>query len=352
MDISDASIEIADIRQRFGIATLRAIHRAELKPGIVEDGVIRDIDALAKTISQCCLEAEPGPIKNSAAFFAAPESKVFTHVFTFPRDLDKKAVKEAIDVQFSEYFPFDIEQTAYDWKVVQVSDQTQMILVAACDRRYIEQLVALADKLDMKVAGVDIESVSTARAILPPVKDLDSHMLIDLGANVTSMSIFGEEGLQCTFALDIGGKKMTHRIAGKKNASEAQAEQMLRNLNFNKAKQSKEDQELIAICASLLKPVIEESRRIIRFYEGSRKKTVSKIYLCGGMTLIKGLAGYIQEQVDLSVKIGDAGLKIKNKEVLENNKEALLFANVIGLALGGADKKYLHSRYEFLKSIS
>lgn len=351
IDISDHSVELAELRQRFGATSLRCFCRTVLPAGIVQDGIIEKTAELARLIRECYAQQEQKQAKLSSAFFAVPESKVFTHVFSFPRDLNKNAVREAIDVQFSEYFPFDIEQTAFDWKVVQETDQTQMVMVAACDRRYVEQLLALADELNMKVAGVDIESVSTARAVLPPPKDLDAYMLVDLGANVSSMSIFGEQGMESTFALDIGGKKLCRRIANRKQIPLKEATRKMHALNFNNRKGNKEVNELAEIVERMYTPVVEEVRRMKRFFEESRKKQIRKIYLCGGVALTKGLAGYFQSSIGCSVKTADPMQHIKNAGALAREKEALLYANVIGLALGGVDRKYHATRFNFLSNL-
>lgn len=366
IDISDVTIEIAEMRQRFGSVNLRSIARTRLPQGIVDKGVIIDQEALVKHLQECAAKAKPSPIKISAAHFDIPESKVFTHVFSFPRELKKNDVEDAIKIQFSEYFPYDIEETAIDWKVVQESDQTQMILVGACEMKYIEQLVELGKKAGIRISGIDIESISNARAIMPVPKDVEAYMMVDAGANVTSISIFDSSGLQTTFALDSGGEKLTQQIAKLRDISHDQAEELKKKLDLkdiavtDKSDKTKaangvktqvaENEDVYKLVTDQLHPVIEEMKRTMAFYEGSRRKTIKAVYLCGGMSLMNGFDVYIKKMLSLPVNIGDPLTHIKHSNLLTKEDNVLLYANVIGLTIGSLDRRYHNSRFNFLQS--
>ncbi len=354
IDISDRTIEVADIRQRFGSNTIKAIGRTTLADGVVEDGEYKDIEALTEHLKQSLSQANPQPIKVTSAYFSLPESKVFTHVFTFPRELKKSAIEEAIGIQFSEYFPYDIDQTAYDWKIVQESDQTQMVLVGACKKEYVEQIMTLAEKADIRIAGIDIESVSTSRALLPKPKDVEAYMLVDAGAYSTSISIFDQAGLQSTFVCECGGDRITQQLIKDKSLNEHDAEEMWQSTALYTKKEDggeEKQSEVRKIMIDQLTPVIEEMKRTIEFYEGSRRKTVKAVYLCGGLSLQQGFREYVNEQLSLPVHTGDPLSHIKHHDIVSKNDKIILYANVIGLALGTLDRQYHHTKFNFLKSI-
>ncbi len=343
IDVAVSAVAVADMRQRFGTYTLRAARRQESKTPFISNGVFLDIPRLAESIRTALQSAEPHPIKAPSAFFCVPESVVFTHVFSFPRELDHKAVQDGIDIQFSEYFPFDIEACAYDWKVVQQSDQTQMVMVTACDRLYVDQLTRLAAELNISIAGIDIESVSRSRALLPSFKGPDTGLLVDIGARVTSLNIFGEEGLQSTMVLEIGGQRLTELIADKLEMELSEAEQVKRSTSLDPAHTSHSDL-VTQIIRQHLHPVLEEMKRSIRFFEASRKRTVGEVVLTGGTSRILGLPELMQTELKQPVRVGESTHRLKSQKIVSPT-DAPEYTTAIGLALGGVDRRFEPSRY-------
>lgn len=347
VDISDASVEVADLRHLFSSTTIKGLGRVMLPVGIVKGGVIQDMDALVAHVKQAAQEAKPSTVSIGTMYCAIPESKVFTHVFSFPRELGKKELEDAINIQFSEYFPFEKEQTYYDWDIVQETEQTRMVLVGATEKVYVDQLQELAKVLGVKLGGIDIESVSTARAIVPTPEEQHAVMMIDMGANVTSLSVFDEHALQMTYALDIGGIALNEQLAKKLDITPEQAETMRKQMDLVNCKD--EHKEALEIIESILKPVVEEIARVSQFYEGNYRKTVKEIILCGGLSLMGSMAAYLGQKTTVPVSHGNALSFVKKNDTIQlSTEESILFANVIGLAHGPLGRQFKHTRFNFL----
>ena len=349
IDVSSHEITIADVRQRFGQFTLKNIAHRVIPDHLVKERIFTDIPALANEIQQGLLEAQSQPIKINAVQMAISESVVFTHVFSFPRELDAKALQEGIAVQFSEYFPFEIEQTAYDWKVIQESDQTQMVIVAACERKYAEQVLRLGKEIGVSIAGLDIESVSAGRSMLPTADNSDTALLIDLGAQVTSMSIFGKEGLQSTFALDLGGKRLTEQISKALHVDFASAERLKKTVEMNNPENELTMAKMVQLVEEHCTPIVEEMKRTIRFFEASRRRQITEIILCGGSSLLGGLDDYFSTHLNRQVKQGNALRHIKHSAILDTEQKAMWYANAIGLGMGASDRRFEAARFNLLK---
>lgn len=348
IDISDASVEVVDLRHLFSATTIKGIGRQLLPKGIIVDGVIQDMESLAGHIRTACKNAQPSSIDLGVIYGAVPESKVFTHVFSFPRDLGKRDIEQAILLQFSEYFPFEIEEVYVDWDIVQETEQTRMVLVGATEKIYVDQMRVLAKAIGAQLGSVDIESISTARAIVPVPDDQHAVMMVDIGARVTSLSIFDSNALHMTHALDIGGYSINEAIAKKKDVVEDVAEQMKRS--FSLLPNADDPNQVGAIVHSHFKPVLEEINRVRTFYEGNYRKTITEIVVCGGVSLMEGMDTYITNASGLPTSHGNALSFIKNSDIFDLSKEeSLLFANVIGLSLGQLSRQFKQSRFNFLE---
>lgn len=351
VDISDASVEIVDLRHLFSTSSIKGIGRELLPSGIVVDGIIQDMDALLGHVQTAAKNAKPHAITLGTMHCAIPESKVYTHVFSFPRDLGKKEVEQAIAIQFTEYFPFELEQVYYDWDVVQETEQTRMVLVGACERVYVDQLRELAKKLGAKVGSVDIESVSTARAIVPVPDEQEAVMMVDMGARVTSISMFDRHALQMTYALDVGGHTMNDAFVKQLEMEFDAADALKKELSLTATTQ--EHKKAFDIMESLLHPVVQEMKRVQGFYEGNYRKTVKEVIICGGVSLTDGMEQYLSEKTGMQVTHGNALSFVKNSDNISLSKEeSLLFANVIGLSLGQLNRQFKNARFNFLEKIS
>jgi len=343
IDIAENAVAVAEIRQRFGAYTLRAANYISSSTPLVKDGLFINLSELTKNLRLALDQASPQAIKIGGAHFSVPVSVVFTHVFSFPRELDAKAIHEGIEVQFSEYFPFDMESAAYDWKVVQESDQTQMVLVAACDRQYVDQIVQLARSLQIEIAGIDIENIACSRTVLPELNSIDTALLVDLGPRVTAISIFGQEGLQSTLVLEIGCDKLNKLIADKFSITYQQADIFKHDLpTMDKTSQPYRD--ALELIYHHLHPVVEEIKRSIRFFEGSRKRSVESVIITGEGSRLGDIGEYLSKKIDHPVQLAAPLQRLKPQQLVTEDL-ATRHATAIGLALGGADRRFEANRY-------
>lgn len=344
IDISSSNIEVAELRILFGNSQIRALSRSQLPPGVVEGDTFTDIPTLANHIKEAFASASPRPMKLGDVYIAVPESKVFTHVYTFPRSLDEEAVEKAIALQFSEYFPYEMDETVYDWYVVKHSEQTQTILVAACEKKYIDQLLELQKQLGLTYKAIGISSVSAARAVLPVMNSVDVAALIDMGSRTTSVSLFDIIGLQSTFTLHIGGDTLTEKIVKKLGVEFTQAENMRNEADMA----GNEAHSVVEILQKECAPIVTDLQRSIRYIENTDRKKVQEVYIIGGMALQKGMQQFLSTQLGLPVHIGEPSRHVKLRAVPEG-ESPLFFTSAIGLTLRARKKHKKEQAINFLR---
>ncbi len=344
IDLSDRSIEIVELRQRFGQFTILSAACCTLPEGLIADGVLMDIPSIAEHIRACAESAKPKALTIESASFSIPESKVHTHVFVFPRSLKNDEVNQAIHVQFSDYFPFEPEAMAFDWKVTRKSEQTQDVLVAACEQSYVDGIVALAQECSIEISGIDLESLSTGRAVLPVPKKHNAYVLIDSGARVTSLSIIDESGLQMTLSVGMAGEHLTEQIAKKRQLSREEAETLKTHTDLSDPAAG----DIRTVFEDQYAPVFAEAKRMITFFETSSGNSVHGVYLCGGASQMAGMRAFVQDHIEKPVHVGHALQHIRHHDVLPHDGAELRYANAIGLALGLLDPKH-RVLFNFLK---
>ncbi len=351
VDISDHTLAVAELGQRFGAVHLRAASFVPLPIGAVEEGMIKDFPAVVSSLNLALQKATPEPIDTPTLYFCMPEGKGFTHVFSFPRELREREIEDAIRVQFDEYFPFTNQEAVYDWKVIQQTDQTQLVLVTSCMREHANQYHELAAQGGKKILTVDLASASAARSVLPPLRDLDAALLLHCRSFWTSLSLFDEEGLQMTLVLQMGEEDMIRQISTKLDVDVYTAEQVLHRLDLSvdvsTQGQTDEDQRARLAIQSQLETIRAECERMIRMYEGERRKQVRGVYMVGSHALMKGLVAWIQQGVIPPVQLGDPLHAIKHHAVFSAH-DAQHLASAIGLARGVIDRRFQKHRFNLL----
>lgn len=350
VDISDHSLTVAELGQRFGAVHLRAVSQVSIPSGAVQEGVMKDFPAVVSSLHLALQKATPEPIDAVTVYCCMPEGKGFTHVFSFPRELREREIRDAIGVQFDEYFPFTNQEAVYDWKVIQQTDQTQLVLVTACERKHAQQYHELSAQSGKKILSLDLASASAARSVLPPLRDLDAALLIHCRTFWTSLSLFDEEGLQMTLVLQMGERDMVRQMSKKLNVDSHTAEQMLHHIDLMKDGQTDEDQRARQAIAPQLETVRAECERMIRLYEGERRKEVRGVYVVGRSALMKGMVAWIQESVATPVQLGDPLHAIKHHDILLPH-DAQHYASAIGLARGVIDRQFQKHRFNLLPTV-
>lgn len=349
LDISDSAVEAVLAKQWFGPVTLLGYSRADTPSGATFHGVVREPMLLAPIVQDILVQLQTD--KTDYLYTTMPESVVFSHAFTFPRQLSKDQIIQGVKVQFDEYFPYDFSDAVYSWQVIDQSDATQSVLVVSTRRQYVEAVQVLADAVGIRLGGIDVESMASARAVLPqPIPNGEAVVLIDIGARVTSISIFDHHGIHVSQVLHNGGERLAHAL--KKN--HGYSDDDTRRLLFQRAATGSavapiaEREQLLQVISEQFMPLIATSRNAIMYYETISTATISGVYLSGGASLAPGVDTFIADQLALPVHHGEPLKHVHDGGVLVADVPPISYANAIGLVIGALDKKRLPKPFNFL----
>lgn len=337
LHIDDETVRLVALEQQQDSIVVRAMGGVEFPHGIVESYRIIDPDALVEYIRSSAVHSLPKPIILQNLYSAVPQSKVRSHAFTFPSELDEKAIRSAIAIQFSEYFPFEPDEAIIDWRRVQQSESTQTIFVAACRKRYRDQLVDVADRLDTSLAKLDIESACAARAIMPYDIGDAASLLVHFGETVTSITVFDSRGMQYASSLYVGVENIVNQIAVTQATDYTAAHELMHEVNMNDSSVPTH-QAAVSTLRSQIRPVIAEIERLMRLYKGTHFQKAEGVYLSGHLSVVHGIAGYMEEELQIPVQLGDSLLHVVGGKDIIQQKGYMApsrFDNAIGVALGG-----------------
>lgn len=346
IDIGESSIKMAEVRKNGSDYQLVnfGVHNLEKA---MEDGEFRrDSDALSAGINRLV-----PAISNELPKIAVAMSgqNVFIRYITLP-PMTQKEMGEAVSIEAESLFPMPISEAALDFiKIGEAKEDSvtkDEIMVVAARKAHVQQLAHLISHAGLEPAVVDIESLAllrTVNALNISKSDSDTIAMVDIGTNDTTVSIFKGQALRFTRTISFGGFRLTKVLMDTYNMSYEEAEGTKRLMVLGGTETDSGLNVLLHQKAELIGAHVEnmvlEISRSVEFYQSRyRGEAVSKILISGGVAQMKGMAEFIQDSLDMEVKVINPiekmviapELKSRKKEIEEAGTS---LAVVIGLAL-------------------
>ena len=222
-----------------------------------------------------------------------------------------------------------------------------IVTVSSSSIRGIERCL---EQSDLAAEKIVLNSIAKSHAVLSQ-EDKDSGVcLVDIGAGVTSYSVFGDEGIIRSGVVASGGDEITHEIAYAFDTSFEEAKRLKENYGSAKSSTLKEDKLILFtqnkeehhLSSLELSEVIEGAYREIFTLLNNELKhhnlngiIRSGFVLCGGGAQINSIVELVRDFFSKRVKIG----QIQRSKVsgLETILTDYKYTGAIGLLLHEED---------------
>lgn len=215
-------------------------------------------------------------------------------------ELDKSASGDTLEgevqMQLLNLVPFPLEQVYSDFQSLGVSatdPNKQDVFVAASRKDIVDKIASCIDNKQVKHKEVDIEGLVYAQ-ILEKIKGKnyrDSYAVIDIGYRTTRVYIYNDGNLIFNREQQIGGQQLTENISEAFGLSIEEAEQ--RKLSGDHSEEFRS-----TVLNNYLDNVSEQVALAIEFFHSTGADSkIEAAYLCGGGSLVSGLAASLSENI-------------------------------------------------------
>lgn len=297
LDINGSALKIVKLKKRRGFFELASYNKLAIKPGIIENGEIKDEASLIKIIKDAQNTVKGEKLNTKYVVASLPEEKSFLQVIQMPK-MKEEELKSAVSFEAENYIPLPIDQVYLDFQVISpiVNNLNHFdVLIVAMPKTVVDSYVSCFKKAGLTPFAFEVESEAIARAL---VKDQISRLplvLIDIGENNICFVAFAGRSIRFTSSIPI---------------SEELVDQIEKYLNFYQ----------------------DHS-----FHEHLPQNTgPAKIILCGEGADLKGLSDFLSKELKITVELGNPWLNIPSKKIDDAfRKKSLTFTTAIGLALRG-----------------
>lgn len=343
LDIGTSGVRAAElVFGKTGI-TLEKFGQVALPAGAVRDGEVIDVDAVAQAIKQLWAHTK---FSGKKVVVGVANQKVLVRTITLPgAPLDE--LKETLAYQVQDSIPLAVDNALLDFYPLDEVDENgrkmvRGLLVAAARDMVLTHLKSV-QSAGLTPVMVDL----TAFAVLRSLADSDQlglgaplEALVDVGARVTNIVIHEGGVPRFVRILQMGGQDVTDAVADRTNASQAEAEELKRELGMRVTGDTPEQQAAGRVMETAGKAFAEQVRGSLDYYAASAGgQPVARIVLTGGGARLGGLAETLQEVTRVEVtrgrafsdlEVGKTGLTPEQVQFVEPGASV-----PVGLALGG-----------------
>lgn len=165
IDIGDDAVRVVELGRRRGVLQRRHSGMAALPPGLMLDGNVDDIEALAGLLRQAC---QASGSRCSRVALAMPASNLITQAVRLPAGLPDEQLEILVELEAAQYMPFAVEDASLDFCIVgpaapmglaQENAELDVLLVAA-RRSSVQRRLDAATRAGLQVMVMDSEALA------------------------------------------------------------------------------------------------------------------------------------------------------------------------------------------------
>lgn len=223
-----------------------------------------------------------------------------------PDGVDEE-VEDNILWESEQYIPFGADDAEIDYSILGRIEEEDVVdtIVGAAKIDVVEKYIEYLKEAGVVVRVIDLNCFSIVNVFemylgdrLDEVSD-SGAIIIDFGAQYTSIIVYKNSGPVLTRELNIGGVLVTEEIQRTMGVSYEEAE----NLKIYGDDNGNLPQEVVSIVQSHTEKLIEELRKVLNFYiAAGSSEVVEYCFVTGGSSKLPGMLEALSELVDLDIE--------------------------------------------------
>ncbi len=352
IDINDLSLRIVRLEKKRKGFNLVSFGEAEIKPGIVKEGVIQDQEALAKIIRFAFSTVKGKKLSTKYIIACLPEEKSFAQVIQMPK-MTMEELQSSVPFEAENYIPLSIDKVYWDFQIINSHEDKENLehldlLVSMMPRSIVDAYVNCFKKAGLIPFVLEVESQAIVRALLNSGEGAAPIIFIDFGQTKTSFIIFAGNSIRFTSSISFSSRHLTEAISDTLGISFYEAEKL--KIKYGLITEQKKNYNITKIVSPVLNELIDQIKKYMNFYYGhtshgyfSSDNKIGKIILCGGGANLQGLPDFLYKELKIPVELGNPLINIVVPKRFQVNplfsQKISSFTTALGLAIRGASEE-------------
>jgi type IV pilus assembly protein PilM len=302
LDLDPGHIAAAEVTVNGSLSLKRGAVTA-LRPGILRDGEVADVPALAEALK--AFFAENG--FSTRVRLGIANQRIVVRTLDLPLLDDEKALAAAVKIQAPDHIPMPMDEAVIDWQslgtVQTPAGPRTRVVVVAVRREMVDRLVAAAREAGLKVEGIDLSAFGMVRALADT--KVEGAVLYVSVAGLTNVAVANQSGCLFTRAAAGGLDAMVHTLAERRGLTVEHARQWLQHVGLHAPLEGVDgDSDLVAAARAVLEEGVHQLadtvRNSLNFYRMQESaEQVEQGVLTGPAVAIPGFVEALSEQLRL-----------------------------------------------------
>ncbi|MEW5735462.1 MAG: type IV pilus assembly protein PilM [Thermodesulfobacteriota bacterium] len=298
LDIGSGQVKAAEVMEKKDGRTLVRFGQMDMPHGAIEDGLIKDPEAVSQTIKDLFLSYNFKAVNVSIAI--SGHSVIVKNITT--SKMTEEEMQENLHMEAEQYLPFDVKDVYMDFHILGdvpgKEDQMQVVLVAA-KKDIIDDYVTAVELAGLNPCIMDVDAFAMQNIYeLITEKPEEIVALVDIGASKTNVNIVKNGKSVLVRDVSMGGSQITNEIMTQGGCTLDEAEQWKQAPDT--AKMDKEElSDIIALASARW---CEEIRPAIDFYYSISEERPDRMFLSGGGGLVTGFKEMLAAETGIPVE--------------------------------------------------
>ncbi|MFZ2204970.1 MAG: type IV pilus assembly protein PilM [Minisyncoccia bacterium] len=346
IDIGSSSIKVVEIRRKGGKAVLETYGAIALGPyADIDIGRVTNLPA-EKIVEALKEVLKASGVTTSSVALSIPVQSSLIFTVELPAQVKQSELSTIIPTEARKYIPVPITEVSLDWFLIPKKEasfeeannpdllptavEKTEVLVVAIQNDAVSKYRSLVSQCSLEAGFFEIEIFSSIRANFE--HELSPVLLMDFGASRTKLSIVEFGTVRGFHTINRGAADITDSISKSLSIPFSKAEEMKKEFGLFGSPIEKNLADIIKIHTDY---IFSETNNVLLGYEKKYNRTISKVILSGGGSLLKGLSETASGNFRAEIKTGNPFSKIGAPEFLGKVLEATgpEFAIALGLAL-------------------
>jgi type IV pilus assembly protein PilM len=282
--------------------------RAELDPGIVRDGEVAGVEALADALRG--LWRDHGDLEKRVRIGVA-NARIVVRTLYLPPIEDAKQLAAAVRFQAGDEIPMALEDAVLDFHALGVVDTPngprQRVVLVAARRDMILDMLTAARAAGLKPVGIDLSAFGMVRALRVPGDAAGPELFLSVGG-LTNLAV--ADGGICSFTRVAGGglEGIAVELAERRELTLEHARMWLHHVGLDADLSDVDgDEKIVADARAVLlggvRRIAQEVRGSLDFHQGQVEGggAVQRVVLTGPAAAVAGFAPALEAELGLEV---------------------------------------------------
>ncbi|MFH0806238.1 MAG: type IV pilus assembly protein PilM [Candidatus Brennerbacteria bacterium] len=342
VDIGTVSIKLVELARKGDVVSLENYGMVTSKEYLKRPNAVvqssslklsaRDAAPLLKTLVD---EVKP---KAKKVIASVPAFASFAVPIEMPL-MSREDTEKSIGFQAQRFIPMPVTEVSFEWEKVGEYESAegrkfQRILLVAVPNEIVKTYRELFHAAGLTLSALEVEHTALARAITSPSSR--HTMLVDIGAESTSIIVTEGTTVRAVGQADYGAVTLTQALARNLGVSETRAEELKKRRGLMVGEG---EYELSTSLLPFLDVIIRECERVRASYERTFAHPIERFTLVGGGANLLGIERYFAEALGISHEPARPFSKVRYDAGLEPAMRTL--NHDLAVATGLALKVYL-----------